>query len=108
MKDISGGIMKINLIKYLKVYLLFVMTLLASYIFAQEPSAKTPSLLTCVQRANVYSEQNEKSKVLEVLGIDEPLFSEECLAEVKQWYLVKTESGIIGWIKSNDVTFYMF
>lgn len=53
--------------------------------------------------AGLYQRQDEESQKLAQLAHGEILTPMVQSAGANEWYMVKTESGIIGWVKSSDV-----
>ncbi|HWP23632.1 MAG TPA: hypothetical protein VNM15_05545 [Candidatus Binatia bacterium] len=53
--------------------------------------------------AGLYQRQDEESQKLAQLARGEILTPMVQSAGANEWYMVKTESGMIGWVKSGDV-----
>jgi hypothetical protein len=65
---------------------------------------RIPSRLVVVSKeASLYPRQDEESEKLARLAQGEVLTPMVQTAGGREWYMVKTQSGMVGWIKSNDV-----
>jgi hypothetical protein len=60
-----------------------------------------PSALVVASiRAALYPLQDEESEKIAELSQGDPLVA---LGQSNQWYMVKTQKGLVGWVKSADV-----
>ena len=63
-----------------------------------------PALLVVVTKeAVLFPRQDEESEKIRKLSEGETLVPMVQSAGANQWYMVKTQQGLIGWVKSTDV-----
>jgi hypothetical protein len=68
------------------------------------PSRALPSrLVVASNKASLYPRQDDESQKLDQLNQGEVLTPMVQSAGGSEWFMVKTQKGIIGWVKSMDV-----
>lgn len=66
--------------------------------------AKFPTrLVVATKSANLYPRQDDESEKIDQLAQGEPLVPLVQSSGGNDWFMVKTQRGVIGWIKSGDV-----
>jgi hypothetical protein len=60
-------------------------------------------LIVATKNAGLYSRQDDESEKLFLLAQGENLIPMVQSAGGSEWYMVKTEKGLVGWVKSADV-----
>jgi hypothetical protein len=60
-------------------------------------------LIVATKDAGLYSRQDDESEKLFLLAQGETLTPMIQSAGGSEWYMVKTQKGLVGWIKSKDV-----
>ena len=61
-------------------------------------------LVVAVKEANLHPKQDEESETVAQLAQGDTLVPLVQTDGGNDWYLVKTSKGVIGWVKSGDVT----
>lgn len=68
------------------------------------PGKTLPVLLVvAVKDAGLYPKQDEESEKVAELAVGEPLVPMVQSSGANDWYMVRTQKGAIGWVKSTDV-----
>lgn len=66
--------------------------------------AKFPTrLVVATKSASLYPRQDDESEKIDQLAQGEPLVPLVQSSGGNDWFMVKTQRGVIGWIKSGDV-----
>ncbi len=70
----------------------------------EAPSKSLPVLLVvAVKEAGLYPKQDEESEKVAELAAGEALVPMVQSSGANEWYMVRTQKGAIGWVKSTDV-----
>ena len=60
-------------------------------------------LVVASKEASLYPRQDDESEKIDRLSQGETLIPMVQTAGGNEWYMVKTQKGLIGWVKSSDV-----
>ena len=63
-----------------------------------------PSGLTVVRQARLYSRQDDEAEKIDQLFEGDTLIPMGHSIGGSEWYMVKTSKGLIGWVKSTDIS----
>jgi clan AA aspartic protease (TIGR02281 family) len=77
------------------------LTLVTDRSYSQQESVPTVSVAK--PGVKLYARQEEQSEVVAEIGPGEKLSPLAATSAKDPWYLVKTEKGVLGWIKASDI-----